>query len=142
MNVNRRQTAEALSNFVSRMSVTPGTRVEWRPEDDEESGLPSWISCVHVLGVPDVRMAHWTAAKAGWAANLTSELLQNCINEKSGKLPSYEIVVPENWLVMIANAMKPSQLFAASPSFERHSISSPFSRTFYYNYPGRDLIEF
>lgn len=140
---NRNQVAEVLSAFVSRLNVSTSALIEWSADDGEEEGeaLSRWVSFIHVLGVPDIQMAHWLAAKAGWAAELTPSLLQNRINEKWVKLAAYQTVVEENWLVMVANATRPSQLFASPSAVGHESISSPFSRTFYYSYPRRDLIE-
>lgn len=86
-------------------------------------------------------MAHWSVARAGWVAPVTSGALQSRVNEKARRLPEYQNKVEENWLVIVADRTKPSQMFDAKPDFDPRGISSPFSRTFFYGYPETTVIE-
>jgi hypothetical protein len=86
-------------------------------------------------------MAHWSVARAGWVAPLAVTPLQARIDEKAKRLPTYRDTVAENWLVIVANAMKPSQLIEVKDGFDPRRISSPFARTFFYRYPDRAVVE-
>jgi hypothetical protein len=86
-------------------------------------------------------MAHWAVARAGWAAPLTPEVFQSRVDEKAQRLSKYRDAVEENWLIVVADATKPSGLFDPSSQFDASRVSSPFSRTFFYGYPGRAIIE-
>ena len=139
--LNRDRAASELAGFVQRLNLSPWQTVDWRPEEADDL-LPSEVSFIHALGIPSIDLAHWTVARAGWVAPLTVEALQPRIDEKSARLAEYQAAAAENWLVVVANATKPSQMFDVLAQLDPHEISSPFSRTFFYNYPGTAVIEF
>jgi hypothetical protein len=114
--------------------------MELRPEDFEGL-LPDEISSLRALGVPTFEMAHWAVLRAGWAARVTVQALQARVDEKRKRLPKYQETVKENWLVIVADATKPSGLFDERSEFDARGISSPFSKTFLYGYPNRLLVE-
>lgn len=136
-----REKAAALSNFVCGLDLGPGQVVNCGPEACIKSQLPREVSFVHALGVPDHGTAHWIVARSGWAAPLTIEALQSRIDEKSKRLSQYEEVTAENWLIVVSDGTRPSQLFTAPSVFDANQVSSPFFRTFYFGYPNRVLIE-
>lgn len=138
--LNRDHTAAELASFVQGLHLSEWQRVDWRPED-LDGHLPDEISFVHVLGVPKSEMAHWGVARAGWAAPLSAGTLQSRIDEKTTRLLKYRNTVSENWLVVVADGRKPSQLFDAKAEFDARTISSPFSRSFFYGHPDRAVIE-
>jgi hypothetical protein len=138
--LNRDKIANALATFVGKLNLSEWQRVDWHPRDGVEL-LPDQISFVHALGVPSSRMAHWGVARAGWVAPLMVESLQARVDEKALRLPSYRHTIAENWLVVVANALKPSQLIEVREDFEPSSISSPFDRTFFYGHPDRAVVE-
>jgi hypothetical protein len=138
--LNRDQMARALASFIQELKLVEWQRVDWRPEEID-GPLPQEIAFVHALGVPSLELSHWTVVRAGWAAPLTAEAIQARIAEKSARLPKYQETVRENWLVVVADATRPSQLFESDPQFDASSISSPFSRTFFYSYPRRAVME-
>ena len=133
--------AAALSTFVRELNLRPGQRFNWSPGECDKAQLPKEISFVHALGVPNYEMAHWVVARAGSTAPLTNKVLQSRIDVKSKKLNGYQKVVAENWLVVVSDGTKPSQLFTAAPDFDGSQVTSPFSKTFYFGYPDRELIE-
>lgn len=133
--------AAALSTFVRELNLRPWQSVDWRPGEYDKAQLPEEISFVHALGVPNYEMVHWIVARAGWTAPLTIKVLQSRIDVKSDKLKEYQKVVAENWLVLVSDSTKPSQLFTTAPDFDGSQVTSPFSRTFYFGYPDRGLRE-
>jgi hypothetical protein len=139
-NLQRDRTANDLAAFVRNLDLHEWQHVDWRHEDFD-GALPKEISFVHALGVPSFGMAHWTVAQAGWATPLTPEALQYRINEKAQRLPNYQDAVNENWLLVVADATNPSGLLDTSSHFDASRLSSPFSRTFFYGYPDRAIIE-
>ena len=138
--LNRDHTAAKLASFVQGLHLSEWQRVDWRPEE-LDGQLPNEISFVHALGVPKSEMAHWGVARAGWVAPLTAGVLQSRIDEKTARLIKYKKKVLENWLVVVADRTKPSQLFDVRVEFDARSISSPFSRSFFYGHPDRAVIE-
>ncbi len=138
--LDRDGTAVSLASFVRGLNLIQWQRVDWRPEQLHEP-LPSAISFVHALGVPTFEMAHWAVARAGWVAPLTVGALQSRVDGKADKLLDYQKVVAENWLVVVADRSKPSQLLRAVPDFNPRAIRSPFAKTFYYGHPDKEVIQ-
>lgn len=137
-NLNRDKTARILCDFMKKMNLSLWQRGNWRfseLQDDEESPLPEEISFIHALGVPSYDMGHWDVARAGWVASLSPESLQERIEAKAKRLLEYKNIIPENWLLVVADAMKPSSSIEASKEFDHNAVTSPFSRTFFYRYP-------
>lgn len=137
--LNRDRTASDLATFVRNLNLIEWERIDWRPEDLEAS-LPEEISFVHALGVPSREMAHWAVARAGWAAPVTVGALQSRVDDKAMRLPKYRQIVAENWLVVVADATKPSGLFDMRSQIEAGVVTSPFSRTYFYGYPNRMIM--
>jgi len=132
--LNRDRTSQILCDYVRGMNLSLWQRVDWRPEE-RDSPLPNEISFVHALGVPTFGMAHWGVARAGWVAPLTPAPLQERIDAKAKRLPTYQNAIAENWLLLVADAMKPSGLIEAKPDFDAQAVLSPFSRTFFFRRP-------
>ena len=135
------ENAAALATFVCKLDLGPGEVANCGSEECDRAQLPREISFVHALGVPDHGMAHWVVARAGWAAPLTIEALQSRIDEKSRRLNQYKEVAAENWLIVVSDGTRPSQLFTTPSALVASQVTSPFFRTFYFGYPDRDLIE-
>lgn len=138
--MNRNSTAEALFTFVRSLNLLVGQRAEWRPEE-LDGPLPVEISYINALGVPSFEMAHWSVARAGWAAPLTTDALQVRVDEKSQRLSAYQKAIDENWLIIVAEGTKPSGLFYLDSHFDASNILSSFSRTFFYSYSNKEVIE-
>lgn len=132
--LNRDKTAQTLCDYVLSLKLSLWQRVDWRPEDFG-SAVPDEISFIHALGVPSFDMAHWGVARAGWVAPLKHGLLQERIDEKAKRLSKYKDSVAENWLLVVADAMKPSSLIQAQSDFDACAVQSPFGRTFFYRHP-------
>ena len=138
--LNRDETAKSLATFVQRLNLSEWQRIDWRPEELDDP-LPYVVSFVHALGVPSFEMACWSVARAGWVAPLSASALQARIYKKAKRLPTYRCTVAENWLLIVADTMKPSQLIKAKDNFDPSSVSSPFVRTFFYTHPNNVVIE-
>ena len=137
--IDRDAVAAELASLVTGMNLTEWKRMDWRPE--RPGPLLDVISLVHGLGVPSREMAHWTVARAGWVAPLTADALQLRVNEKAKLLQEYRTHARENWLVIVSDGMKPSQLFDVRSGFSPETVSSPFDRTYFYGHPDRALVE-
>lgn len=132
--LNRDKSAQVLCDYVRGLNLSLWQRVDWSPEEFD-SPLPDEVSFVHALGVPGFDTAHWSVARAGWVASLTPIPLQERIDVKAKRLPKYQDVIAENWLLIVADATKPSSLIQVKSDFDVNAIQSPFSRTFFYRYP-------
>lgn len=140
--INRDKAARAICDFVLALGITTSEHIDWRPEncEDPQIQLPEQIAFVHALGVPSFDMAHWAVARAGWVAPLREAPLQQRINEKAKRISAYQNAIPINWLLVVADAMKPSSLIEVKPDFATNNLQSPFDRTFFYRHPD-DFIE-
>lgn len=118
--VDRDSTARQLASFVSGLNLKAWERVDWHP--GHEPSLLDEISFVHTLGIPTKEMAHWTVARAGWVAPVTVDALQSRVNEKASRLSNYQRDLAENWLLVVADGMKPSQLFEVRTGFEPEKL--------------------
>jgi hypothetical protein len=140
--LNRAAAAQELALFVRDLEIQVGLNQEIRP-GYPGSPFAEAIASIRVLGVPSNDMGHWTVPRVGWPFPIAPEPIQARIDDKALQLDSYREVVSTNWLVVVADATRPSQLFTArNPEFDATSIKSPFDRTFFFGYPERDLIEF
>lgn len=139
-NLNRDRTAKELAAFVHGLNLSEWQRVDWVPEE-LDGRLPNAISFVHAIGVPSPDMEHWSVARAGWVAPLETISIQARVNEKAKRLPTYQDAMAENWLLIVADATKPSQLIEAKDDFDPRAVSSPFARTFFYRHPYRAVVE-
>jgi hypothetical protein len=137
--LRRDAVARSLAALVGDMNLVEWKRLNWRPG---AGGLLSGvISFVHALGVPTRDMAHWSVARAGWVAPVTVEALQARIDDKAKRLPGYRNEIPEHWLLIYADGMKPSQLFEVRADFEPGKVVSPFTRTYFYAHPDRAIAK-
>jgi len=136
--LNRDKSAQMLSDYVRGLNLSPGVHINARPEELDGS-LPDEISFVHALGVPSFDMAHWSVARAGWVAPLTLATLQERIDAKAKRLSRYKDAIAANWLLIVADARRPSSQIEAKSDFNAQAVLSPFKRTFFYRYPDRFL---
>lgn len=137
--IDRDGTARQLASFVSGLNLSPWQRADWRP--GYPGSLPYEVAFVHTLGVPSREMAHWGVARSGWVAPVTVEALQSRVDEKASRLSKYQDSVAETWLLVVADGMKPSQLFEVRSDFEAHRVTSPFARAYFYAHPDRAVVE-
>ena len=128
--VNRDETASRLATFVQTQAFVSGQLIKWRPDYATDT-LPDVISMVYMLGVPETSMAHWSSPSAGWVAPMTNEILQTRVDEKAALLPKYVLRVKKNWLLLVSDGTKPSQLFELPTKEDALAVVSPFDRTFY-----------
>ncbi len=138
--LERERTASALASFIQSLNLAPGQSFDWRREEND-GPVPREISFIHALGVPNHRLAHWAVARAGWVVPLDENALRARIDEKAKRLPDYHSVVPENWLLIVADRTNPSQMFDRGNALNARSVTSPFSRSFFYGYPEKFVIE-
>ena len=130
--VYREETASRLATFVQAQALVPGQRVQWKPDYVTDT-LPEVINYVHMRGVPEASMAHWSSLSAGWDAPMTHQILQARVDEKAALLPKYAQRVKKNWLLLVSDGAKPSQLFELPTREDALAIVSPFDRTFYFS---------
>jgi hypothetical protein len=136
------QIADVIAGKIQRMGIK-NSQI-WRSSEDEgeEDLLSESVFSIHAHRVPELHLARWVVARAGWVADLTPKHLQDCIDKKVKKINGYKQNTQEVWLVIVADRTQPSQKFKLPPSFPWVSLSSGFTRMFYYCYGADDLIEF
>jgi hypothetical protein len=91
--------------------------------------------------VPESRFARWTVARPGIVATLTVKHLQDRIDAKARKIHCYKKNknIEEIWLLMVADRRRPSQKLLRPSDIPLESLSSPFTKTFYYCYATDEL---
>lgn len=140
---NGDQIAKLIACQIQSMSLTNSQVADWRSSDDEneEHPLSESVVLMHALGVPERRFARWTVARPGLVASLTPKHLQEVIDKKAKKISVYKKIEEEIWLLIVADRTRPSQRFSAAPDFPLDSVSSPFTKTFYYDYVHKGVID-
>jgi len=64
---------------------------------------------------------------------MTNQILQAGVDKKAALLPKYAQRVKKNWLLLVSDGAKPSQLFELPTREDALAIVSPFDRTFYFS---------
>lgn len=125
-----RYIAEQLFAFVQRCLPEVGQSVEWQYYDGRRCGQPQqfdqiWISRKYA------KCPLWKSFKAALVQQECRSLFQAAIDEKATRLSAYLEKCSECWLLLSANALKPSgSIHPGDPSLE-HIYQSPFARTFF-----------
>jgi hypothetical protein len=137
------QIAKLIADQVQRMSLQDSQAVKWRSIDEEngEHPLLDSVYFIHTERVRELRFAHWTVVKAGLVATLSPEYLQAEIEKKAKKISTYRKKSGEIWLLMVADPTQLSQKFSIQADFPMGSVSSPFTKTFYYCYAAEEVID-
>jgi hypothetical protein len=130
-----------LAAFVKAQELSPEQYIQWLPPLDGTSPLPNAIVCINMFRFPTPGTAHWSSPRAGWVVPVTENLLQTRIDEKAPRLREYTKRVVENWLLLVAEGNKPSQLFEIPAGLNASAIASPFARTFYFSHMGGTVVE-
>jgi hypothetical protein len=137
--------AKLIADKVQRIRFQPQLVVDWRPCDDENEKrlLSESIAFIHTRSVPEVQMARWSVARAGWAVPLTPKHLQDVIKQKAQKYNGYKKCADEIWLLIYSDRKQPSQMLSIPADFSLDSVSChPFAKAFYFQYAEGDVIEF
>lgn len=139
--VRRDKAGQLLFELVQRALMQPGTVVEWRPRHREDLRYAELFSHVHIYRHPESFTPHWLAARAGWIAPLTFELIQSRINEKASRIDSYRAAISEVWLLIGVHGTDPSQFFDFNTEGLEGVFRSPFDRTYFLDrFLGRALL--
>ena len=134
--------ATLIADQVQAMCVQTGQRVIWRSgeEPSEEYTLSKSVTVIDALGVPEHDMSHWKVVRPGWRVPLAGHL-QDAINKKIPKIKDYKKAAGEIWLVIVSDLNRPSQLFSVPTDYHFDSVSTPFDRTIYYQYPDGEVFK-
>ena len=137
------QIAELIAHQIQSMSLQNSQAVAWRSSEDEneERSLSESVAIIHTSRVPELRFARWTVARPGLVATLTLKHLQEVIDKKAEKIGAYKKYAEEIWLLIVADRTRPSQKFSVAPDLPLDSVSSPFTKTFYYCYAAEEVID-
>jgi hypothetical protein len=135
--------AELIAHQIQSMSLQNSQKAAWRSSDDEnvDHPLSESVAIIHTYRVPERRFARWTVARPGFVVTLTPKRLQEVIDKKAKKINSYKKYAEETWLLIVADNTRPSQRFSVAPDFPLDSVSSPFQKTFYYDYVLKGVID-
>jgi hypothetical protein len=138
------QIAELIAHQIQTMSLQNSQAVAWRSSEDEneERSLSESVAIIQTYRVPELRFARWTVAGPGLVATLTPKHLQEVIDKKAKKINGYKKVAEEIWLLIVVDRTRSSQKISVMPDFPLNSISSPFAKTFYYDYVFGEVFSF
>ncbi len=137
------QIAKLIADQIQGMSRQDSETAEWRSREDEkeENPLSEWVSFISACRVPE-RFARWSPNSAGLVFPLAPARLQEEIDQKVPKLNAYKECAEEIWLLIVADRTRSSQKISIMPDFPLDSISSPFAKTFYYDYVHGKVLSF
>ena len=83
----------------------------------------------------------WGSSRGDTVPTLTSDDLQEAIDRKEGKLPSYRRGCSEVWLLVVSDGLAPSNHFELAPEVESALFSTDFDRVFYLHYSKGFVLE-
>jgi|ERR1035441_7117056 hypothetical protein len=139
------QIAKLIAEQIQSMRRQDSQVASWRSREDEneEHPLSEWVIFISARRVPELRFARWfsTNNSVGMVSPLTPERLQEEIDKKAPKISAYKKRAEEIWLLIVADSTRSSQMFSVKPDFPVDSVSSPFTRTFYYGYAAEGVID-
>jgi hypothetical protein len=95
--------------------------------------LPPEVQEVRITRREDARRHHWTDRGAGMVLEDARQLLQDAINEKASMLPRYLTQCDRCWLLLAADAFRPSTYIEPDQNSLSHVYESPFERTYFLN---------
>jgi hypothetical protein len=137
------QIAKLIADQIQSMSRQDSKGAYWRSsEDEKENPLSEWVIFISTWRVPEPRFARWSPNSAGLVSILTPARLQEEIDKKASKINTYKKRAEEIWLLIVADRTRSSQKFSVMPDFPLDSISSPFTKTFYYGYVSDEVLSF
>jgi hypothetical protein len=138
------QIAMLIADQIQGMNRQDSEKSDWRSREDEkeENPLSEWVSFISVWRVRNLRFAQWNPNSAGIVSTLTPARLQEEIDQKAPKLSAYRKCAEEIWLLIVADRTRSSQKYSVMPDFPLDSISSPFAKTFYYDYVSGEVLSF
>jgi hypothetical protein len=76
----------------------------------------------------------WTSVRGAFVPTLTPPDLQQIIQTKEAKVPSYRQQCPEVWLLIVARGFEPSTFGDLGPKVEGYLFESGFDRVFFLHY--------
>ena len=129
----RKDPAESIARCVEANLPKPGTDVRIAGDTPGEEWLPREVDVVRIRHDPQRVRSIWHSPEAGYAASDATGLLQQAIDEKSALLPKYLDHVSECWLLLVAEATKPSGLIRLEETELEFEYTSPFARTYFMN---------
>jgi hypothetical protein len=147
--IEKKEQIEEVAHLIARevedMASETLLTADRRPNFNTNGGnlLFESVAFIHIYGVPELRFARWDFPKVGLVSRLTAKHLQDRIDAKEKKMNQYTRNGDEIWLLMVADTTRTSQKFRHPPDFSPETLSSRFSKTFYYCY-GADypVVEF
>jgi hypothetical protein len=93
-------------------------------------GQPREVDLITVNRVHCHWPGRWTWLEAGTIEREPARLVQEAIDRKARKLPSYLELCSECWLVLVADSFRVSGKLAFDESSQAQVFSSPFARTY------------
>jgi hypothetical protein len=137
--VEQRESPDFLVRFENRVVGVEVTRLF--VAHDANGPLPQAQESISEGIVGKARRLYELSSGSPAHVSITADALQELIDKKAQRLTEYQDSVRENWLLIVADGTKPSQLFEVRADFDAKKVSSPFARTFFYAYPERAIVE-
>jgi len=93
--------------------------------------LPAEVNRLSITRLPNGHRHRWTFLEAGMVQVDTRALFQEAIFEKALLLEKYLRRCDRCWLLLAANALRPSSFIDPDEASVRHRYESPFDRTYF-----------
>lgn len=123
--------ARKLAHLCADFLPSKGKLFELKREPLEPKLLPGEIRGLHIARTG--RSHHWTDIEVGMVLEDARQLLQNAINEKATKMDLYLRRCSRCWLLLSADAFRPSNFIEIDEVTRSHTYESPFERTYFLN---------
>jgi hypothetical protein len=126
----RRDLAHELAGLVAQRVPPEASRVvvERRPFVRE---LPPEVYELSIARLPPHRSHRWTILEAGMVEEDTRALFQQAMSEKALLFGSYRRRCDRCWLLLVAEALRPSSFIEPDEASIHHHYESPFERTYF-----------
>ena len=106
-------------------------------------GTPFPVEIKHIIytSVLNPDYVVWFAEQTHMVPDISIEIIQNAMDGKAKKLPSYKQKCDYVWLLLASSGLYPSSDFIVSEKVRTHHFRTPFDRVFYCNCFKGEVIE-
>lgn len=142
---SRRRTQELaadLANLVQEHLPEPGHSVTIRrPHHPAGRSLPQEVASLTIVRRKSISKDSWTPVRGVFVPSLTPSDLQQIMQSKEAKVPSYRQQCPEVWLLIVARGFEPSTFGDLGSEVEAHEFETAFDRVFFLHHADEYVAE-
>lgn len=134
--------ANAVVNILKTISIEPGDSATIKRTQENLNYFPVEISMIHLYAyLAEHREQRWSTSSAGWVPEVSSEYVQEKIDQKEQKLNNYKSVCSEVWLLIVADDLRIPASIDLTDLALKHQYVSKFDRVFLFWNSTRRYVE-